>query len=208
TSTPIIGMRKMGSIGVPIPDVEVKIMDGETGEKEMPLGEVGELAIRAPQVMKGYWNRPDETAMVLRGEWLYTGDLARMDEDGFIFIVDRKKEMIIAGGFNIYPREIEEVLYEHPKVKEAACFGVPDPYRGQTVKVAIVLKEGESATEDEIIEFCRPRLARYKIPKLIEFRDALPKSLIGKVLRRVLVEEEEKKAKAGEAQKQQAQKSR
>ena len=206
TSTPIIGMRKMGSIGVPIPDVEVKIMDGETGEKEMPLGEVGELAIRAPQVMKGYWNRPDETAMVLRGEWLYTGDLARMDEDGFIFIVDRKKEMIIAGGFNIYPREIEEVLYEHPKVKEAACFGVPDPYRGQTVKVAIVLKEGESATEDEIIEFCRPRLARYKIPKLVEFRDALPKSLIGKVLRRVLVEEEEKKAKAGEVQKQQAQK--
>ena len=146
--------------------------------------------------------------MVLRGGWLYTGDLAKMDEDGFFFIVDRKKEMIIASGFNIYPREIEEVIYEHPKVKEAACFGVPDPYRGQTVKVAIVLKEGESATEEEIVEFCRPRLARYKIPKLIEFRDALPKSLIGKVLRRVLVEEEEKKAKAGEAQKQQAQKSR
>ena len=142
--------------------------------------------------------------MVLRGGWLYTGDLARMDEDGFFFIVDRKKEMIIASGFNIYPRDVEEVLYEHPKVKEAACYGVPDLYRGQTVKVAIVLKEGESATEEEIVEFCRPRLARYKIPKLVEFRDALPKSLIGKVLRRVLVEEEEKKAKAGEAQKQQA----
>lgn len=206
TANPVIGVRKTGSIGVPITDVEAKIMDAETGEKEMPLGEVGELAIRAPQVMKGYWNRPEETEMVLRGGWLYTGDLARMDEDGFFFIVDRKKEMIIAGGFNIYPRDVEEVLYEHPKVKEAACFGVPDPYRGQTVKVAIVLKEGESATEEEIIEFCRPRLARYKIPKLVEFRDALPKSLIGKVLRRVLVEEEEKKAKAGEAQKQQAQK--
>ncbi len=208
TANPLIGVRKAGSIGLPISNVEARIMDAETGEREMPLGEIGELAIRAPQVMKGYWNRPEETAMVLRGEWLYTGDLARMDEDGFIFIVDRKKEMIIAGGFNIYPRDVEEVLYEHPKVKEAACYGVPDPYRGQTVKVAIVLKEGESATEEEIIEFCRPRLARYKIPKLVEFTDALPKSLIGKVLRRVLVEEEEKKAKAGEAQKQQDQKSR
>jgi long-chain acyl-CoA synthetase len=207
TATPIMGVRKVGSIGVPFPDVEAKIMDAESGEKEMPLGEVGELVVRAPQVMKGYWNRPEETDMVLRGGWLYTGDLARMDEDGFLFIADRKKEMIIAGGFNIYPREIEEVLYEHPKVKEAACYGVPDDYRGQTVKVAIVLKEGKSATEDEIIEFCRPRLARYKIPKLVEFMDALPKSLIGKVLRRVLVEEEEKKAKSAEARGGQADKS-
>jgi len=142
--------------------------------------------------------------MVLRGGWLYTGDLARMDDDGFLFIVDRKKEMIIAGGFNIYPRDVEEVLYEHPKVKEAVCYGVPDPYRGQTVKVAIVLKEGESATEDEIVEFCRSRLARYKVPKLIEFTGELPKSLIGKVLRRVLVEQE--KAKHGEMQKEQADK--
>jgi len=204
TATPIMGIRKVGSIGVPIPNVEVKIMDAETGEEEMPLGEVGELVIRAPQVMKGYWNRPEETEMVLRGGWLYTGDLARMDEDGFLFIVDRKKEMIIAGGFNIYPRDVEEVLYEHPKVKEAACYGVPDPYRGQTVKVAIVLKEGESATEDEIIEFCRSRLARYKVPKLIEFTGQLPKSLIGKVLRRVLVEQE--KTKHGEMQKGQADK--
>jgi len=201
TATPIMGIRKVGSIGVPIPNVEVKIMDAETGEEEMPLGEVGELVIRAPQVMKGYWNRPEETEMVLRGGWLYTGDLARMDDDGFLFIVDRKKEMIIAGGFNIYPRDVEEVLYEHPKVKEAACYGIPDPYRGQTVKVAIVLKEGESATEDEIIEFCRARLARYKVPKLIEFTDELPKSLIGKVLRRVLVEQE--KAKHGKIQKEQ-----
>ncbi len=201
TATPIMGIRKVGSIGVPIPNVEVKIMDAETGEEEMPLGDIGELVVRAPQVMKGYWNRPEETEMVLRGGWLYTGDLARMDEDGFLFIVDRKKEIIIAGGFNIYPRDVEEVLYEHPKVREAACYGVPDPYRGQTVKVAIVLKEGESATEDEITEFCRARLARYKVPKLIEFTDELPKSLIGKVLRRVLVEQE--KAKHGKMQKEQ-----
>ena len=203
-ANPVVGMRKTGSIGLPLPDVEAKVMDAETGEKEMPLGEIGELVVRGPQVMKGYWNRPQETEMVLRGEWLYTGDLARMDEDGFFFIVDRKKEMIIAGGFNIYPRDVEEVLYEHPKIKEAACYGIPDPYRGQTVKVAVVLKEGESATEDEIIEFCRPRLARYKIPKLVEFTDTLPKSLIGKVLRRVLVEQE--KAKAGEVQKEKADK--
>lgn len=190
---PIMGKRKIGSIGVPLPDVEAKIMDMETGEKEMPIGEVGELVIKAPQVMKGYWNRPEETQMVLRNGWLYTGDLAKMDEDGFFSIVDRKKELIIAGGYNIYPREVEEVLYEHPKVKEVACYGVPDPYRGQTVKVAIVLKEGQTATEEEIIEFCRERLARYKIPKLVEFRTELPKSPIGKVLRRVLMEEEAKR---------------
>ena len=206
TANPLVGLRKIGSIGVPVPDVEARIMDAEIGDKEMPLGEVGELVISGPQVMKGYWNRPEETEMVLHNGWLYTGDLAKIDEDGFFFIVDRKKDMIIAGGFNIYPRDIEEVLYEHPKVKEAVCYGVPDPYRGQTVKVAIVLKEGESATEEEIIEFCRSRLARYKIPKLIEFRDSLPKSLIGKVLRRVLMEEDEKKSKAGAAKKGQAKK--
>jgi len=199
-ANPVKGMRKAGTIGVPLPDVEAKIMDMETGEKEMPVGEIGELVISGPQVMKGYWNRPEETEMVLRNGWLYTGDLAKMDEDGFFSIVDRKKELILAGGFNIYPREIEEVLYEHPKVKEAVCYGVPDPYRGQTVKVAIVLKEGETATADEIIEFCRPLLARYKVPKLVEFREELPKSLIGKVLRRVLVEEEEKTAKLGDTQ--------
>ena len=187
---PIMGMRKMGSIGVPFPDVEAKIMDIETGENEMPLGEVGELAIRSPQVMKGYWNRPGETDMVLRQGWLYTGDLARMDEDGFFSIVDRKKEMILAGGYNVYPREVEEVLYEHPKVKEAVCYGIPDPYRGQAVKVCVVLKEGESAAPEEITEFCRTRLARFKLPRQVEFRKELPKSPIGKVLRRVLVEEE------------------
>ena len=206
TANPLIKMRKVGSIGVPFPDVEARIMDMETGEKEMPVGEVGELVVRGPQVMKGYWNRPEETELVLRNGWLYTGDLARMDEDGFFFIVDRKKEMILAGGFNIYPREVEEVLYEHPKIREVACYGVPDPYRGQTVKVAIVLKEGESATADEIVEFCRPRLARYKVPKLVEFTDALPKSLIGKVLRRVLVEEEKKKAELETQRREQAEK--
>jgi long-chain acyl-CoA synthetase len=190
---PLVGLRKVGSIGVPLPDVEAKIMDMETGEKEMPVGEVGELVIRAPQVMKSYWNRPEETERALRQGWFYTGDLAKMDGDGFFSIVDRKKELILAGGYNIYPSEVEDVLYEYPKVKEAVCFGVSDPYRGQTVKVAIVLKEGETATPEEIIEFCRERLARYKVPKLVEFRTELPKSLIGKVLRRVLSEEEEAK---------------
>ncbi|MCJ7522301.1 MAG: long-chain fatty acid--CoA ligase [Dehalococcoidia bacterium] len=199
---PVAGVRKVGSIGMPLPDVEARIMDGETGEKELPIGEVGELVIRAPQVMKGYWNRPEETKLVLRNGWLYTGDMARVDEDGYFYIVDRKKELIIAGGFNIYPREVEEVLYEHPKIKEVVCYGVPDPYRGQTVKVAIVLKEGKTATAEEIIEFCRSRLGRFKIPKIVEFRDQLPKSLIGKVLRRVLVEEEAAKLK--QAQKEQA----
>ncbi len=193
--TPLTGKRKIGSIGLPFPDVEAKIMDLETGKEEMSIGEIGELAIKAPQVMKSYWNQPDETKLVLRNGWLYTGDIAKVDKDGFFFIVDRKKEMILAGGFNIYPRDIEEVLYEHPKIKEAVCYGIPDPYRGQTVKVAIVLKDGETISESEIVEFCRERLARYKIPKLVEFRDSLPKTIIGKVLRRVLVEEEEKKAK-------------
>jgi long-chain acyl-CoA synthetase len=152
--------------------------------------------------MKGYWNRPDETRLVLRDGWLYTGDLAKMDEDGYIFIVDRKKDMIIAGGFNIFPRVIEEVLYEHPKIKEAVCYGMPDPYRGQTVKVAVVLKEGETATAEEITEFCRPRLAKFEVPKIVEFRESLPKSLIGKVLRRVLVEEEQAKLKQAQEGKQ------
>jgi long-chain acyl-CoA synthetase len=188
--TPLEGPRKVGSIGVPFPDVEAKIMDVETGEREMPVGEVGELAVKAPQVMKGYWNRAEETGMVLRNGWLYTGDLAKVDEDGFFSIVDRKKEMILAGGYNIYPREVEEVLYEHDKIKEAVCYGVSDPYRGETVKVCVVLKDGESATPEEITAFCRERLARFKVPKLVEFREELPKSPIGKVLRRVLVEEE------------------
>ncbi|MGQ9824728.1 MAG: long-chain-fatty-acid--CoA ligase [Desulfotomaculales bacterium] len=192
-SNPVFGENKPGSIGIPYPATECKIMDTETGTRVMPVGEIGELVIKGPQVMKGYWNRPEETARTLRDGWLYTGDLARMDEDGYFYIVDRKKDLIIAGGYNIYPREVEEVLYTHPKVLEAVVAGVPDPYRGETVKAYIVLKPGETATEDEITEFCRERLAAYKVPRLVEFRAELPKSAVGKLLRRVLVAEETKK---------------
>jgi len=195
---PIFGLRKPGAIGVPFPDTVSKIMDIETGETELPLGEAGELVIKGPQVMKGYWNRPDETEIALRQGWLYTGDIAKMDEDGFTYIVDRKKEMIIAGGYNIYPREIEEVLFEHPKVLEAAAIGIPDEYRGETVKIFVVLKPGQVATAEEFIEYCRTKLAKYKVPKFVEFRSELPKSIIGKVLRRILAEEERnKRAEAG-----------
>ncbi len=182
--------RKPGSIGLPFPDTDARIVDLEEGTREMPAGEDGEIILHGPQVMKGYWNRPDETAQVLRDGWLYTGDIGRMDQDGYFYIVGRKKEMIIAGGYNIYPREIDEVLYEHPKVLEAAAIGVPDPRRGETVKVFLVLKPGETATEDEIIEYCKTKLAAYKVPKIVEFRDELPKSTVGKVLRRVLKEQE------------------
>ncbi len=190
---PIYGVNKAGSIGVPFPDTDARIVDVETGTRELPPGEAGELAVKGPQVMKGYWNMPEETEMVLKDGWLLTGDIAKMDEDGYFYIVDRKKDMIIAGGYNIYPREVEEVLYQHPKVKEAVVAGVPDPYRGETVKAYIVLKEGETATEEEIIEFCRKNLAKYKVPRMVEFRDELPKSAVGKLLRRVLVEEERRK---------------
>lgn len=192
---PIYGQPKAGSIGVPFPDVEAKIVDLEDAH-DLPLGEIGELAIRGPQVMAGYWNRPEESANVLRDGWLLTGDTGRMDEDGFFYIVDRKKDIIIAAGFNIYPREVEEVLYEHPAVKEAVVAGVPDSYRGETVKAYIVLKEGATATADEIIAFCRERLAGFKAPRMVEFRESLPKSLIGKHLRRVLIEEERAKQAA------------
>ena len=195
---PVYGLRKSGCIGLPFPDTVSKIMDIETGDKELPVGEVGELVVKGPQVMKGYWNRPEETAQVLRDGWLYTGDIAKMDEDGYTYIVDRKKEIIIAGGYNIYPREIEEVLFEHPKVLEAAAIGVPDEYRGETVKVFVVPKPGEQLTAEEIIEYCRTKLAKYKVPKFVEFRSELPKTIVGKVLRRVLADEERKKrAEAG-----------
>ncbi|NOZ00326.1 MAG: long-chain fatty acid--CoA ligase [Deltaproteobacteria bacterium] len=196
TANPLVNKahRKAGSIGIPFPDSEAKIVDLETGTKEMPVGERGEVILHGPQVMKGYWNRDDETAETLRDGWLYTGDIGTMDEDGFFYIVGRKKEMIIAGGYNIYPREIDEVLYEHPKVLEAAAVGIPHPHRGETVKAYITLKEGETATEEEIIEYCKSKLAAYKVPKLVEFRDELPKSTVGKVLRRVLKEEEAAKA--------------
>jgi len=190
---PIYGLRKP-CIGIPFPDTEAKIVDLETGEKELPIGEVGELAIRGPQVMRGYWNMPEETDMVLKPDgWLLTGDIAKVDEDGYFYIVDRKKEMILSGGYNIYPRDIEEVLYAHPKVKEAAAVGIPDEYKGEVPKVFIVLKEGETATEEEIIAYCKENLAKYKIPKYVEFRKELPKTMVGKILRRVLAEEEKAK---------------
>ncbi len=192
-SNPLFGRRKEGSIGLPLPDTVSRVVDVETGGREVPVGETGELILKGPQVMKGYWNRPDETAQTIRDGWLYTGDIARMDEDGYTYIVDRKKEMILAGGFNIYPREIDEVLYEHPAILEAAAIGVPDEYRGETVKVFIVTKPGHQLTAEEVIEYCRGKLARYKVPKYVEFRSELPRTIVGKVLRRVLAEEEHRK---------------
>ncbi len=187
---PLAGTRKIGTIGVPLPNTLAKIVDPETG-KDVPIGTVGEIAIQSPQVMKGYWNRPEETARVmLEGKWFLTGDLGTMDADGFFTVVDRKKDMFIVGGFNVYPREIEEVLYQHPKVLEAAVIGIPDVQRGENIKAFIVLKPGESATAEEIIEYCRANLTRYKVPREVEFRDALPKTMVGKILRRTLRDEE------------------
>jgi len=196
-ANPLEGIRKAGSSGMPVPNTEVKIVDVENRDTELPLGEIGELAVKGPQVMKGYWNMPEETENVMDEEgWLYTGDIARADETGFFYIVDRKKDMIIASGYNIYPRDVEEVIFEHPKVEDVAVAGVPDPKRGETVKAYVVLKEGETATEEEIIAFCRDKMSKYKVPTAVEFRDELPKTMVGKVLRRVLVEEEKKKLEA------------
>lgn len=178
-----------GSIGVPLPNTDAAIFSLETGEI-LPPGEIGEIAVKGPQVMKGYWERPDETERTFKDGWLLTGDLGYMDQEGYFYMVDRKKDMIIAGGFNVYPREVEEVLYEHHAVKEAVVAGVPDPYRGETVKAYIVLKEGSSVTEAELNEFSRKNLAAYKVPRQYEFRKELPKTAVGKVLRRVLIEEE------------------
>lgn len=187
---PLRGTRKPGSIGIPIPDVEARIVDLATGMQTLPPGEVGELAVRCPQQMQGYWHKPDETAQVLRDGWVYTGDIARMDAEGFFYLVDRKKEMILSGGFNVYPRDVEEVLYMHSQVQEAAVIGTPDAFLGECVKAFVVPRNGVSPTPDEIIEFCRQHLVAYKVPKQVEFRASLPKTLVGKVLRRVLIEEE------------------
>jgi long-chain acyl-CoA synthetase len=196
---PMNGLRKEGAIGLPAPSTDAMVVDPET-RAPLPVGEVGELAVRGPQVMQGYWRLPQETEKVLRDGWLFTGDMAKMDRDGYFYIVDRKKDMIIAGGFNIFPREIEEVLYEHPKILEAAVIGVPDEYRGETVKAFIVCKKNEALTPEEVIQFCRQRLASFKVPKLIEFRETLPKTNIGKILKRALLEEERSRMrKAGVA---------
>jgi long-chain acyl-CoA synthetase len=194
---PFSGEAREGSIGVPVTSTDARIADLETGEMEMPVGEPGELVVKGPQVMKGYLNMPAETADTLRAGWLYTGDMARMDEDGYFYIVDRKKDMILASGYNVYPREIEEVLFEHPDVSEAVAVGVPDEYRGESVKAFVVRRPGSTVTETEILAFCLERLAPYKAPKSLEFRESLPKSTVGKLLRRVLAEEERLKMGTG-----------
>ncbi|MCP1093192.1 long-chain-fatty-acid--CoA ligase [Bacillaceae bacterium OS4b] len=184
--------RVKGSVGLPWPDTDSAILSLESYE-ELPPNEIGEIAIKGPQVMKGYWNRPDETEKTFKNGWLLTGDLGYMDEQGFFYVVERKKDTIIAGGFNIYPREVEEVLYEHEAIQEVVVAGIPDPYRGETVKAYVVLKKNARATEEELNEFARKNLASYKVPRSYEFRDELPKTTIGKILRRVLIEEEKKK---------------
>ncbi len=184
----VCGQRKVGSIGVPMPDTDCKIVDAETAE-ELPLGEVGELCIKGPQVMQGYWHKDEETRIALGDGWLFTGDIARMDEDGYFYIIERKKDMIISEGFNIYPREVEEVLLHHPAVADAAVIGVPDKLRGERVLAYVVLREGQKAAPDEIIKFCRENLVKYKVPKKIIQRDSIPTNIAGKKLRRILKQE-------------------
>lgn len=193
-ANPVWENRINGSIGLPWPNTDAKIVSLETRE-EVPLGEVGEIAVKGPQVMSGYWNNPEETDNVLKDGWFFTGDMGYMDENGYFYVVDRKKDLIIAGGFNIYPREVEEVLYEHEAIQEAVIVGVPDPYRGETVKAFIVLKEGHQVTEEELNTFCREQLAAFKVPRKYEFRDELPKTIVGKILKRQLLEEEIEKQK-------------
>lgn len=194
---PLRGNSKNGSIGLPFPDTDAAIVDMEVGSVPLPAGKIGEMVVRGPQVMQGYWNRPDETASVLRNGWLYTGDIAYMDEEGYFFIVDRKKDLIITGGYNVYPREIDEVLHEHPAIKEAVSVGIKHPTRGEIIKAYIVLKEGETLSKTDVFAFCREKLANYKVPKQVEFRDELPKSIVGKVLRRVIREEEDRRHRDG-----------
>lgn len=196
-ANPLYGRQKTGSVGVPAPATELRIVDVETGTKTLGDGESGELVARGPQVMLGYWNKPAETADTLRDGWLHTGDIAYRDKDGYYFIVDRKKDMAIVGGYNVYPREIDEVLYEHPKVAEAVAVSVPHPSRGEILKAYVVPKKGETLTVAELTAHCRAKLANYKVPRSFEFREELPKTLIGKVLRRALREEENRKLKAG-----------
>ncbi|MGO4179753.1 long-chain fatty acid--CoA ligase [Paenibacillus sp. MCAF9] len=199
-ANPVWEKRKIGTIGIPFPDTDAAVIDPESGET-LPSGQLGELIVRGPQVMRGYWNKPAETDQVLRNGWLHTGDLATMDEDGYFTIMDRIKDVIIAGGFNIYPREVEEVLFEHPAVREAAVIGVKDEYRGETVKAFIVFKEGWQVSSSQLDRWCRERLASYKVPHHYSFRETLPKTMVGKVLRRKLQEEEAEAEKARKAEK-------
>jgi long-chain acyl-CoA synthetase len=186
TTNPYGGKTKVGSIGLPVPDTDIKIVDLADGTRQMPVGEPGEVLVKGPQVTGGYYQMPEETAMAIRDGWLYTGDIGTMDAEGYFYIVDRKKDMVIAGGYNIYPREIDEVLFEHPKILEACAVGIPDPYRGETIKAFVVLKPGQSLTEEEVIKYCGEKLARYKVPRMVEFVGSLPKSGVGKILRKEL----------------------
>ncbi len=196
---PFKGDRKVGSIGVPITDTECRLVDIDDGEGEVPAELPGELLVRGPQVMQGYLNMPEETEKVLtRDGWLRTGDIAKMDKDGYFFIVDRKKDLIISGGYNVYPRDIDEVFFEHPKVQEACAIGIPHEKRGEAVKVFAVIKEGEKATEEELMNYCKDKLARYKWPVEIEFRDELPKTNVGKILRKDLKAQEMERRKESE----------
>lgn len=193
-TTPQLAIRKRGTIGLPLCDTDIKVVDLETGDHELPLGEAGELCVCGPQVMTGYWRRPEESARVLRRDadgriWFHTGDVARIDEDGYTSIVQRKKDMIIVDGFNVYPSEIETVLYMHPAVRLAAVVGVPDEYHGEVVKACVVLREGMTVSEDELVSHCQTGLAPYKIPRQIELRDSLPMNAVGKILYRLLREE-------------------
>jgi len=192
---PVHGENRTGSIGLPLPDVDAKIISLDDGKTEMPIGEIGELVVKGPQVFKGYHNMPTETANTLRDGWLYTGDIARMDEDGYFYIVDRKKELIKPGGYQVWPREVEEAISANPKVLEVGVAGIPDPYRGETVKAWVVVKPGETLTEDEIKAWCKERLAAFKVPTHIEFRSELPKTTVGKVLRRELVRQNKESSK-------------
>ncbi len=189
------GARKVGSVGVPVTDTEARIVDLEDGVTDMPVGERGELIVRGPQIMLGYNGKPEETANTLKDGWIYTGDIATMDEDGYFYIVDRKKDMIITGGYNVYPRDIDEVYYQHPKVQEACSIGIPDAKRGECAKLFVVLKEGEKATQEEMIEYGKTKLAAYKLPVEVEFRTELPKTNVGKILRKTLKAEEMAKRK-------------
>jgi long-chain acyl-CoA synthetase len=201
-ANPIYGRRKFGTIGMPIPDTDCRIVDLDDWTREVEPGQEGELIIAGPQVMQGYFNRPEETAGMIRTaedgtRWLLSGDIAKVDEEGYFQIVDRKKDMILVSGFNVYPTDIEQVLYRHPKIEKVAVAGVPDATTGEAVKAYVVLKQGQTATAEEIVAFCRDPssgLTGYRVPKLIEFRDSLPESLVGKVLRRKLQEEERAKA--------------
>jgi long-chain acyl-CoA synthetase len=195
TFNPWRGKTKLGSVGVPVPETDCRIVDIETGAKTLNPGETGEILIKGPQVTLGYYNNPEATADAIKDGWLSTGDIGYLDDEGYLFIVDRKKDVIISGGYNIYPREVDEVLYQHPKVQAACVIGIPDAYWGETVKAYIVLKQGQTATEAEIVHFCKETLAAYKVPKSIEFRTELPQTIVGKILRRTLRDEEIAKKK-------------